>query len=148
MCTVMDHTSAQQERNAALTHYRQIGLEAFKLQVAVHIVPNGCDTYTGCNEGRCEGDQAHAAQVGSMQCKASLEHNHTACYLQQGLPTDQKAGCSHPIETLHRHQWRSSVVAFSPQQGLRNKHTQPQQGWTGNVSRNHSTRFAWCATCR
>ena len=37
MCTVMDHTFAQQERKAALTHSHQSGLEAFKLQVAVHI---------------------------------------------------------------------------------------------------------------
>lgn len=45
-----------------------------------------------------------------MQSEASLEDKYTACYLQQGLPTDQKADSSHPVEALQQHRLQSPVL--------------------------------------
>ena len=45
-----------------------------------------------------------------MQSQASLEDEQAACYLQQGLPTNEKADSSHPVEALHHNQQQSPVL--------------------------------------
>lgn len=60
-----------------------------------------------------------------MQPQASLEHKHAACYLQQGLATDEQADCSHPVEALQHHPQMPSVRP-GQQQAVPNKHKLPQ----------------------